>query len=326
MLFGKKFDAITIGGAKLDIFLTLNEKNSKVSFDAKKHELCFAHGEKIEVEKTQFCVGGNAANVAVGLARLGIKTAVVAEIGDDEFAQKIVNSLKKEGVDETFLHQIKSQESSISVAINYKGDRTLLTEHAKRKHNFAFDSAKTNWIYLTSLGQEWVHAYERLLSYIERKKPFLAFNPGTMQLDEKYSLIEKIIKITDILFVNKEEAETLVRSYADSQVPKEIEHLLEATQSLGAKIVVITDGENGSYAIDQQKNHYHQTNFKTTIVERTGAGDGYATGFLAGTIHNLSVQQAMRWGAANAASVITRVGAEAGLLLLKEMEAKVHES
>src|SRR5260370_29773684 len=128
------YDVLTIGDAKLDIFLSINETNGKCRLDPETKELCFKHGEKISVEHTHFSVGGNAANVAVGLTRLGLKATVAAEIGDDEFALKISNSLGKEHIDRTFIRQAHGEESSISVSINFKGDRTLFTEHVERAH------------------------------------------------------------------------------------------------------------------------------------------------------------------------------------------------
>src|SRR5690349_6605589 len=76
------YDVLTIGDAKLDTFLTINENNPKCRLDETTKELCFKHGEKISVEHTHFSVGGNGANVTVGLSRLGIKATIAAETGD----------------------------------------------------------------------------------------------------------------------------------------------------------------------------------------------------------------------------------------------------
>ncbi len=105
----------------------------------------------------------------------------------------------------------------------------------------------------------------------------------------------------------------------------EIKEILKHVQTLEPKIVVITDGNKGSYAIDENKQHYHtQCCSHIKIVERTGAGDAYATGFLAATIHGLSISEAMMWGSHNAASVIGHIGGEEGLLTKEKMEKESH--
>lgn len=319
------YDVLTIGDAKLDAFLTISEENAKVRVDERSHELCFKHGEKISVEHTHFSLGGNAANVAVGLSRLEVKATVAAEIGDDEFALKIVNTLGREHIDRAFIHQKHGQESSFSVAINFKGDRTLFSEHVKREHNFSYDGAKLGWIYLTSLGEEWTKPYEKAITYVTNASAKLAFNPGTLQLAKKSSVIEDALKHTTILFVNKEEAQLLVSEYLTDKKPShDIEALAHDIASLGVKMVVITDGKNGANVLDEDKHFHHQDNFPSIVVERTGAGDAFATGFLGAIVHGLTVKDALKWGSLNAASVIGSIGAEEGLLKKEEMEQAVH--
>lgn len=318
------YDVLAIGDAKLDTFLSINENNPKCRLDPETKELCFKHGEKISVEHTHFSVGGNGANVTVGLSRLGIKATIAAETGDDEFSLKIVNTFAKEHIDRGLLKQEHGKESSFSVAINFKGDRTIFTEHVKRTHDFAYDHIEVPWIYLTSLGEEWVPAYEKAIAYIQKHNAKLAFNPGTGQLAKKNSVVQEALAATTILFVNKEEAQLLLSEYAHiAKPPDDIKEILTHIMSLGPKIVVVTDGKNGSYVLDSEKHSYHRGIIPSIIVERTGAGDAYSSGFLAAVVHNLSIETAMKWGSANATSVVGQIGAEAGLLKKEEMEEKV---
>jgi ribokinase len=86
---------------------------------------------------------------------------------------------------------------------------------------------------------------------------------------------------------------------------------------------VITDGKNGSFAIDQKGEIFKKDSNPSKIVERTGAGDAYSTGFLAAILHGLTIRDAMSWGAINAASVIEQIGAQKGLLRKEEMEERI---
>lgn len=319
------YDVITIGDAKIDAFLVFDDKTSggKIRLDENTNELCFKHGEKVPVERTHFSVGGNAANVAIGITRLGLKATIAAEIGDDEFSLKIINAFAKENIDRGFIIQDQARESSFSVAITYKNDRTLFSEHIDREHNFNYDSSNTKWIYLTSLGLEWNNPYQKAINFTRDNQAQLAFNPGTLQLREKSHIIENALQATNILFVNKEEAKRLIYGYANEYNSDDVQQILTNLKALGPETVVLTDGQDGSFVLDNENNYYHQDPASSNIVELTGAGDAFSTGFLAAKIHGVNTQEAMLWGSNNSASVIEKMGAEEGLLTKKEMEDRL---
>ncbi len=305
------FDIICVGNAKIDTFLTLSDVNNHLRFIQESNELCIKFGEKITVEKAEILVGGNAANVAVGVSRLGLKSGIIAEIGSDEFAQKIINTLSKEKVDTSKVLQKEGQESSFSTIINFKGERTIFSEHVKRSHDFNFENITAKWVYLTSIGEDWIDAYNKTVDFAKNKKVKFAFNPGTLQIAAGRKNIENALGITDILFVNKEEAEALLMIKDGGLM---INDLLNKLKELGPKIVVITDGKNGSLAIDTKGNISKKGIIETQVVEKTGAGDAYSSGFLSAFINGRSIADSMDLGTKNAASVIGKVGALAGLL------------
>jgi len=338
----QSFDVVCVGNAKIDLFLSIHEANKHLRLNAQTNELCFHSGEKIAVDGCNLSLGGNAANVAVGLSRLGLKSSLYAEIGDDELSHKIINTLKKEDVHTENVKRSKDNECSISVIINFKNERTIFSEHIKRLHDFVFDNLSTKWLYLTSIGNEWKNAYERTSNFVKQTKTLLAFNPGTLQINAGYESIADVLNVTNILFVNKEEATRISnlspRARLDSARLGEagkflifnekdnkdiIKQLLIKLQKLGPKIVVITDGDCGSYAIDEKGEIIAQAAIKTKIVEKTGAGDAYSTGFMSAILHGLSIKDAMHWGTLNSASVIEKIGAQVGLLRKEEMEEKL---
>jgi sugar/nucleoside kinase (ribokinase family) len=317
---------ICVGKTTIDQILTLNQLRFKYHLDAKTGDLSFRHGEKIDVEESEFCIGGNATNVAVGLRRLGFEVVLFSEIGDDEFGLKIRSQLEREGIDSANIKRRKHVPSSFSVIINYRGERTIFIQRIRRENNFHFEGIETSHVFLTSLDQEWEETYEQVLDLVVRRKCKLAFNPGTLQLQEGLDVVEKILAHTDILFVNKEEAEQIVFGHEKRKRDNEVDYvreLLSKIKKMGAKCVVITNGKHGSYAVERQGDFYSEGIFPGKLVERTGSGDGYVSGFLAGIMHGRSMKEAMRWGAVNSASVIERVGATAGLLHIKEMRGRV---
>lgn len=305
-------DVVTIGNALIDAFMALDPQSPYVSVDATNHELRFKYGNKIHVTSCEFMLGGNACNVGVGLSRLGLATGFVAEIGDDDFAQKILTLLKKETLDLSHLLQTKNSASSFAVGINVGGDRTLFIDHVHRTHAFDLEKLATTWVYLTSLGEEWEHVYDTIAQKAQAKQFQLAFSPGTHQLDKPYEQVKKALFTSTMLFVNKEEAMRLAKYYLQKE-SDEIPVLLQAFFDSGITVVSLTDGDAGAYTLSAE-GMLHMQRLETPVVEKTGAGDAYATGFLAAIVSGKNVSEAMQWGACNAASVIGQIGAEKGLL------------
>ena len=311
------YDIVCIGNAKLDIFLLIHDSNKHFHLNPQTNELSVKSGDKIRVDKSLFLPGGNAANVAAGLSRIGLKTSIFAEIGDDELSQKIINSLKEKKVETKHIQQTKGGEASFSVILSYKNERTIFSQHATRNHNFKLENIVTKWIFLTSIGNDWKNAYKHVGDYVRKMSCHLAFNPGTLQIDAGYAEISAILKLTDILFVNKEEA---IKILNIKDQKSNINDLLSALQKLGPKSILITDGKNGSYMIDEHQKIFQQSALPCEIVEKTGAGDAYTSGFLSATLQNLSKKEAMRWGAMNSSAVIGKIGAEEGLLTKEQIK------
>ena len=212
----------------------------------KTKEICFRYGEKITVESSEVHMGGNAQNVSVGISRLGYSVALMAELGDDFYADQVMKNLKQERVDTQLIIQTPGKATSSSVIMNLKGDRTLFSQHAVHEHNFAFTSdIATRLIYLTSLGGTWNKAYQLALDFALANQVPIAFNPGTRQLSEKGEVFWGVIKNTHILFLNLEEAKSVLKTaHPKKEYDKmPVQTLMEELASLGPRIVVITDGK-----------------------------------------------------------------------------------
>lgn len=324
----KQFDIITVGNATIDAFLSMQGTDHRVRVDTERHELCFPYGGKIAVDHTQFLLGGNACNVAVGLSRMGLSAVLCAEIGDDEFAAKITNGLKKEQVDKALLIKTKGAATSFSVGINVQGERTLFVQHVKRRHDFQFHDLSARWVYLSSVGNEWEAAYARTLTFVNQTNVKLACNPGTLQLHGDPQKLQEVLFRTEILFVNKEEGQRLLACGEGCKCAKkndDSKDLLRSLHGIGPRIVVLTDGKNGSYVSEANGGMYHVGIANSPIVERTGAGDGYTTGFLAAVMQGTNLQTAMQWGTINAASVVGKVGSQPGLLTKQQMQEELQK-
>ncbi|MBI2195536.1 MAG: carbohydrate kinase family protein [Candidatus Levybacteria bacterium] len=315
-----RFDLIAVGNATVDEFLTIQNASEYIRLD--NGELKIKAGEKIPVDFSEFLLGGNAANVSVGVARMGLSVALMAELGTDEFSEKIINVLKKENVSESLLKKNSNTPSSFSVILNFAKERTIFSQHLKKEHNFSFDNAETSWVYLTSLGEDWRTPYGRVLEFVKRSRAKLAFNPGTLQIRAGKESIAEVLKEAQILFLNIGEAieiSNIIRSTSSGQISN-IEEILRALKDLGPKVVVVTDAERGSYLINEQGEVIRHGIVKVEVVEKTGAGDAYASGFLSAVLLGQSLGEAMSFGARNASSVISKVGAQTGLLRKGEVK------
>ncbi len=307
------YDIISIGDATLDTFVELKDASIMCAGeDKEKCLLCLSYADKIPIISLDQQIAGNAANNAIGSARLGLNAAFYSIVGSDETGGKIKSKMKKEGVSLRYLRVDKGKSSNYSVVLNYKAERTILVYHLLREYSLPQFSL-TKWIYYTSVGKNHIKLNNQIVSFTKKNGTKLGYNPGTHQINRGLETMKSLLKLTEVLFVNKQEAESLVGKHAG------VKPLLSTLYKYGPKAVVITDGSRGSYACDG-KEFWAMGVFPIKVVEMTGAGDAFSTGFMASLVSGNSIQDALRWGTANSASVITKVGPQAGLLKKSEMK------
>lgn len=303
------YDVVTIGNALIDALLTLHDADKKIHFNASSNDLTIRSGEKYLIENCTFAIGGGASRVAIGLTRLGYSTAICAETGNDHLSEMVKTSLKDAGVHTGHL-VTSSNQSSFTVGINFKGERTLFTHHVPYKHEFDLSSLTTKWMYLGSLGREWKSVYQDVVEYVKTHDTHLAFNPGASQFKEGKTTFLHVLPVTDVLIVNKEEGQVI----AELSESATIRDVLKKLHTMGPKTVVVTDGKEGAYCISQSGTMYSIGVYPCEIVEKTGAGDAFAAGFLGGILAEQPIQTALTWGTLNSASTIGKIGGELGLL------------
>lgn len=309
-----KFDLISVGDTQHDVFLELEEETKVIHDNAENRDyLGLVFAEKIPTKSYKSIVGvGNSANVAVGASRLGLRSAFYTHLGDDTVGKAEFELFKEEKIATDYIVWDKKRGSNFSAVLNYKGERTILVHHEPRDYNLP-NLAGAKWMYFSSVAPDHGKLNAQIPEYVKKYNAKLGFNPGSYQLKEGLGVLDPVLKVTTVFLVNKEEAQTLLGNSSD------IKELLRSLQSKGPEIVVITDDGRGSYCFDGT-NFYALDIFNVPVVEMTGAGDAYSTGFISALIHGNNVKEAMRWGAMNGASVIQKIGAREGLLRKNEME------
>lgn len=316
-----KFELISFGEATFDVFIKPEESDVFCQIDTEKSFVAFSYADKIPVTEFATSLGGNAANNAVGSSRLGLATAVVLTLGDDEIGERIFKKLADESVETSFVSVSPNTPSSYSTIVRYSGERTIFVYHPKREYQFPKDLPSSSWAYLTSMGENFAPFYEKVAEWVAANNIKLAFNPGGRQIKAGAGALARILTLCEIIFVNREEAGELTGiPPKDKPGTEDDRQLLRGLLTLGPKKAVITDGPNGSFATDGGK-FWRCGIIPEKVVERTGVGDAFGTGVLAALILGKSLAEAILWGTANSTSVIGSVGAQNGLLKKEELSA-----
>jgi len=284
-------DFLCVGDATRDLFLFLDQ----AGVNGPKLELDY--GCKIPVKEIAWSLGGNAANVSVGLNKLGVRAALVTVFGDDDRGAWIKRQLLNNGVDLTNCETEQKRQSNLSTILVFQGERTILSYHANGK-DFTSSIPASQWLYLTSSsGRDSTTMFEKVLNIPSK----LTFNPSMEDIKKKSEIFLRVIAKTDVLILNKEECEAL--------------------GTKGPKITAVTDGKNGVTVYDSNK-VVTKPAVGVKAIETTGAGDAFSSGFLAALFYGKTLEEAADWGLRNSGSVIQKVGAIEGLLSNEELKGK----
>lgn len=317
----ESFDMITVGDATIDCFIKINDAHVMCTVNKESCEICVKFGDKIAVEEMQNLVAGNAANNAVGSARLGMKTAIYLNVGADDAGFKIKKKLVEEKVDPVYIKVHEGMDSNYSVVLRFQGERSIFVYHQQWKYDLP-TMEPTKWVYYTSASASFVNGTfsQDLADFVKKTGAKLGYNPGTYQMKADVRKFPDVLAATEVFFVNVEEAKRILGM--PEETPMEIKELLKKTRDdLALKTVVITDGREGSYSFDGT-DFWRLAEFPGERVEATGAGDAFATAVCAALFHEQSLPEAMVWGSINSASVVHEIGPQEGLLTLEEIKKR----
>lgn len=307
------YDIVSVGGTALDVFLDLHEANVSCSLKSDECQLCLNYADKIPVENVVNVPGvGTAPNNAVGSVRLGLKAALYTVVGNDSPGKDSVAVFKKEKVATKYVVVDKKNRTDYSSILSFKGERTLLTFQVPREYSLP-SGIKTKWMFLGALPDGHKLLHSQVVKKAQKEKVKVGYNPGAQELREGIDGMKDLLKVVEVFIINKEESWRLIGKDDDVKI------LLTKLKKYGPKFVVITDGKNGACCFDGE-NFYHEPIFNLPVVEKTGAGDAFATGLIAALIYGLDIKTALRYGAANSANVVGYIGAQAGLLTKSQMK------
>ncbi len=318
----KRFDLITIGGATEDVTAVVDDysllDNSADPIRSKL--IAFEYGAKVGLSDLHSSFGGGAANTAVCAARLGLKVAAHICLGHDNRGDRVMRNLIVHKVDTRFITRSKG-ESGLSFIVKTPSHEHILFTHRgandnleiHRKLNVAL--RKATRIYVSSLSGAW----RGILKQIAETQAHIAWNPGRLQLLAGYSALKNFLQEVEILILNKDEAtELLISKPGVKKSSYTRTDLLRALSKMGPKIVLITEGKKGASLIFENK-MYIQKSMAKKAVDTTGVGDAFAATFVSYYDKTHDIARSLRAAAKNAASVVSKPGAQHGLKTKNEL-------
>ena len=306
-------DVITIGAATRDVFITSKKFKTKIDkASPTDKDLVLPLGSKINLDNIIFETGGGATNSAVTFTRQKLQTASICRIGDDPGGRIMAEQLKKEGVDIGFFIHDKANTTGYSIIlVTSRGERTILVYRGASAHFSEDMIPKTKldakWLYISSLGGN-VKLLRKLVNWAEKSGLKTAVIPGGAELSYGAKVLAPIFAKSDVVIMNKEEAASLTGIPYDKK-EKIVRQMCLLTRGFG----VVTDAQKGATACDQQY-FYHIGTHGNPAKDRTGAGDAFASGFVAGLIKYENVEGALELAADNASNVVNFFGAKKGII------------
>lgn len=314
-------DIISIGDIVTDDFIELLEKEERVEHEKDGSEwLAIPFGTKIPYDHHEIVHAvGNAANAAVAFARLGLNSSFVTNVGGDQEGRDMIAALQKEGVDHRFVRVNPDKSSNFHYVLRYKAERTILIKHEEYDYHWPHlrPTEVPRWVYFSSISEHAIPYHDQVADWLEANPDVkLAFQPGTFQMAAGAERLSRVYQRTEVLILNREEAVTVGGGNHE-----DMHDLFNKLHALGPKIVVITDGPAGAYASDGQ-NRWKMPLYPDPAepVDRTGAGDAFASTFIAAFAKGYDVEGALQWAPINSMSVVQKVGAQAGLLSEHDLE------
>lgn len=317
-----QYDFVAIGDIVIDAFIQLDENNAEVIEDPQtgRKKLSMSFGSKLPyTDVTVVNAVGNSPNAAVSAHRLGLEAALVTNLGHDRWGKDCLDALRRENVHTDYVKIHEGKKTNYHYVLRYGPERTILINHEKYPYILPAFDTPPRFIYFSSVGEHALQFHHEIAAYVtEHPETKLVFQPGTFQIKLGYEVLKDLYAVTEIFVCNKEEAQEVLHT-SESDVPT----LIREFKKLGPKMPVITDGPGGAYVVDENDQAWHMPMYPDSAppVDRTGAGDAFASTFTSAIALGKSPEEALSWGPVNSMNVVQHIGAQKGLLTREQLES-----
>ena len=314
-----------IGDIITNAFIKLAEDYAEESTDEKGYQrLTFELGAKLPYDHVDIIQAAECSpNAAVSMSRLGLKTSLMSWIGDDTPGKDMLDYLKQQGVGTHDMVVEQGMKSNYHYVLRYGADRTKLQRFEDYNYQWQVPKEKPDWIYLGVLGEDTWPLHESILKYLNENSDIkLAFQPGMYHLMWGREKLVDFYQRAEIVIMNREEAAEVT-----GKEREDIAGLVWALHELGVDRPVVTDGPAGAYALDNDQ-IWFMPNYPDPVppLDRTGAGDAFASTMVAALALGEPMDIAMTWAPINSMSVVQKIGAQAGLVKMSELQQYLIEA
>ncbi|MCA9361254.1 carbohydrate kinase family protein [Candidatus Kaiserbacteria bacterium] len=317
----QQYDFVAIGDIVVDAFIQLSKEHATVSknLDTGLKTLEMPFGSKLPYEDvTVVRAVGNSPNASVSAHRLGLKTALVANLGDDRNGKDCMEALREEGVHTDYVKVHEDKDTNYHYVLRWGPERTILIKHEKYPYVLPNFETPPRYLYFSSIGEHGVDFHFEIADYVKANpETKLVFQPGTFQIKLGPEKLKPLYEVTEIFFCNKEEAMEILKT-KEQDIPT----LIRKMKELGPNMPVITDGPAGAFVVDENDQAWHMPMYPDPAppVDRTGAGDSFSSTFTAAIALGFTPAEALAWGPINSMSVVQHIGAQAGLLTRDKLD------
>ncbi|MFA5169759.1 MAG: carbohydrate kinase family protein [Candidatus Paceibacterota bacterium] len=308
------FEIITFGSATWDIYLKMEKeqllKTDKVPSGT---AVGFDLGAKVDINDMYFSFGGGGMNTAHTFKKQGFKVAYCGSVGSDIPGKEIIAEMEGMGIGTEFIQKNEKPTNNSIILLTSDNERTVLAYRGAsedlNKEEILWGDMSPSWFYLAPLSGKLRELTEDIVDFAKKNKIKVAINLGNSQIVLGKEKLEPILKKADVLLLNLEEASLL------TGVDKKDEMgIMRELNSLHPGINTVTKGPEG-VLVSEEDVLIEASSYKVKVVDKTGAGDAFGSGFISGLIKsNMDVEWAIKLGIANSISCIQIRGAINGLL------------
>lgn len=302
----KKYDIVTVGQMVFDIVFKPVDRKPEP-------------GECIVLDSLDFYTGGCTLNTSVVLAKLGVKVALIGQIGNDMAGRYLAGECRRLGIGTAGLKVRKDCGTTVGIVMVATNGERCFFYRPGATGKISLDTIdwriiqKTDYVHIAGIMKLYSLDIPSLLKRLRKMGKVISMDVDYDSEGKWSARIEPYLKYLDVFMPSLDEA----RLITGKKTPEKIARSLIKS---GVKTVVIKLGEKGSFYMEDSGRSEYIMPIKVKLVDATGAGDAFCGGFLARFSKGAGIRECCRWGNACGALTVTKMGASAGIENLKSVK------
>jgi sugar/nucleoside kinase (ribokinase family) len=279
-------------------------------------------GELVISDRLPLAIGGCAANVAIDLTRVGVRTGVAGCVGRDPFGQFVIDTLTAHGIDTAAIRRMDGVETSGTLIVNVVGEDRRFIHCPGANTVLQAADIPLQWIrrakvfyvggYLLMPALERPDGLAELFREARRAGVITVLDVVVPGAGDHWDKLAAVLAETDVFLPNDDEA-ALITGLTDPLAQA------ERFRAAGARTVVVTQGLHGATLVTQGL-RLRAGIYPTQFVGATGSGDAFDAGYIAGLLAGADPLGCLKWGAALGASCVRSLNATESVFTREEAE------